>query len=209
MIKSANAFIVVTVMLFSACTGNSGKGKTTELGKDSFSTQHNTTVVQQNEAINSESGLQINNASLGDLLIAGRWLKVPYSDLTVAMKKEMPVILDMINSQKKTMTGPVYAVLNKLPETPEQAIEIFIGIPLNDLKGIKTENTYTVKKKTYYKMEANASPGEALKSHREMAESLKKNKLEFEYPVLETYRETQNSEMVQVLSKTILYYPKK
>lgn len=208
-IKGVNALWVIACLLFASCTGNAVKDKTPVEKDSSKKVQEQSTVaVEQKPAINSESGLQIVNSSLGDLLIAGSRLKVKYSDLTAAIKKEMPGILAMINAQKKTLTGPVYTLITRMPKTPDEVTDFFVGIPVNDLKGISAEKTYTIKKNGYYRMETNASPGEGLKAHQEMIESLNRNKMEFKYPVLETYRETQNSEMVQVLSKTILYYPK-
>lgn len=200
--------LTAALFLFAGCGGNTSKKNAEQKDSAQVISEQKKETSQANE-FNSEEGLQVSVSSLKDLNMAGVRVSIPYSDITSVMKKEMPGLLSFIAEKKKTMTGPVYVVLNETPEKTNSKIEVFIGIPVNNVSGIQDEKVMNIKASSYYRMEANASPGEGLKAHTDLQKSLKNKGLTFNYPVLETYRETQNSEMVQILSKTILYYPKK
>lgn len=209
--KRNNSYIALVLLIgifICSCTGNGNKNKESNAVKDS-NKQKAAIEVTKDNAFSTEAGMPVSIVSISDLKLVGFNANSSYAELTKSMKTGMPELLKLISDAHKTMTGPIYVVLDKMPESANSIQSFFIGIPVNDVAGIENTKTRIIKGNKYFKMEANAAPGEAIEAHKALQRSINSNKFEFDFPILETYRETPNSEMVQVLNKTIVYYPNK
>lgn len=153
----------------------------------------------------SGDSFYLSKRSLPAFHLIGKNVSGKYTDLTASLKKELPQVLQLVNSNKKTLTGPFYIIHKVMPKSSEES-SFFIGIAVNNTDGIQANNKLELPASDFYLFESMNEMGMGLNSFEKAENILKQNKITFQYPIIETFKESKNTEMVSSLNHQLIYY---
>ena len=195
-------FLVPFITLLWGCSGPAAKTK-----KDSLATvKQSETEAKQPAVVTADEQKLVDLVNLKPLLLFGKEVKTEYAKIQQLLAAEIPGMMTVLAQKKAVIKGSYYIAL---PEEPQSGKEtrVFIGIPVNKELSATGYSMLKIPSGEYIRTQVTAEPGTALMNHQNIRNTLEKLKIKTDFPILETYSETRNSDMTTVISKASFYYP--
>lgn len=196
-------YIILGVSLLFSCSGStSKKQEDTAIAENKASGK-----TQDRKIIAADAQKLVEEVQLKPMILFGKEMNINYEKISQALTNEIPGMMAVLAQKKAVITGSFYIAIKEKPVSGKPC-RVFIGIPIKNVVEANGYSTLQVKGGTYIRTLVNAEPGTGLLNHEKTMAMAEKLKFKIDFPFLETYSETRNSDMATVISKATFYYPK-